>query len=105
LQGFSDGRFRGESALVYRLADSWPVLAFADALLFSDLGAAYRGFYDDFSHEDMAPDWGVGLRSAFSRGVALTLVVGWGATRVEQWNDEGFIVESTRLIAGVGGGF
>lgn len=104
MKAFLPGRFRGQSALVYSAAYSWPVLAYADALLFADLGSAYLGFFDDFSHDKMVVDWGTGLRTSFSRDMRVELLMAWGSNRVALF-DEGFTVDNFRFIAGIGRGF
>ncbi len=103
MQAFLPGRFRGDSALVYGAAYSWPVLAFADALVFTDLGTTYGGFYDDFSHDKMALSWGTGARTSFSRSFGIELLVAWGSNRIQLWDDQ-FAVDNVRFVAGVGSG-
>lgn len=100
MAGFSPGRTRGESAFVYRAGYSWPLLAFADALLFTDLGNVYRGFFEEFSHEKMMLDWGCGLKSTFSRELSIFVAVGFGTNQLDRWNDDGFHVDNTRFMAG-----
>lgn len=104
MRGFRAGRFRGESALVYSLAYSWPALAFADALLFTDFGSTFSGIYDDFDHDQMSLDWGFGFRTSFSREWMAQAMVAWGTNRAELW-DEQFEIERTRVVVGIGHGF
>lgn len=99
MRGFLPGRFRGGSALVYSIEYSWPLLAFADMVLFSEVGNAYNGFYDDFSHDKMALDWGTVLRSSFSREVVAWFGLGFGTNQFNRW-DEGFRVDQVRVTFG-----
>ncbi len=100
MRGFLPGRFRGQSALVYNLDYSWPLLSFADAIFFTEVGNAYNGFFDDFTHENMALDWGVGLRSSFSRELSVVFAVGFGTNQFDTWQADGFHVDKTRFLVG-----
>ncbi len=104
MKAFLPGRFRGQSALVYSLAYTWPVLAYADALLFADLGNAFLGFYDEFSHDKMVLDFGTGVRTSFSRDLRVELLFAWGSNRMNLWDDR-FLIDNFRFVAGVGRGF
>lgn len=104
MRGFIAGRFRGKSALVYTLSYAWPVFAYADVVLFGDVGSAFRGFFSDLAHEDMSTTFGAGLRSSFSRELVFQLLTAWGTNRIETW-DTSFEVENFRLVAGVTRGF
>ena len=97
--GFLPGRFRGDSSLVYQLEYSWPLLSFADAYWFAELGNVFSGFYSDFNHELMALDWGTGLRSSFSRELEVFLAVGFGTNQIKYW-DDAFVVDQVRFLAG-----
>ena len=100
MKAFFPGRFRGESALVYSLDYSWPLLAFADALVFSELGTTYSGFYDDFAHKNMVLDWGVGAKTTVSPEISLWGAIAFGTNQLEYWNDS-FALDSVRFVVGV----
>ena len=101
MRAFAPGRFRGESALVYSLDYSWPLLSVADALIFAEMGNVFEGFYDEFDHDKMAIDWGTGLRTSFSRDLQLLLAVGFGSNQINQWQS-GFDVDNVRFFVGAG---
>ena len=104
LLGFLLGRSRGESALVMHAAYSWPVLFFADAVLFWELGNAFNGFFDDLAFENMLMDWGVALRSSFSREFAVVIGVGFGTNQIDAWSDD-FNVDNVRFVLGASRAF
>jgi outer membrane protein assembly factor BamA len=107
LQGFTEGRFRGDSALAYGIHYSWPVLFFLDGVLFTELGGAFNGFFEDFSHDRMAGDFGLGLRTSFSREFSYQFLVAFGTNQTALWDDTdaGLEVDNTRVVAGVSGAF
>jgi len=99
LRGFLPGRFTGESSLVYSIDYSFPLLAYADLMLFAEAGNAFLGFFEGFAHDELVLDWGTGLRTSFSREMKLFLGVGFGTNQIEDYDE--FAVESTRVFAGV----
>ena len=101
LRAFTPGRFRGGSALVYSLDYSWPLLSVADALIFTEMGNVFEGFYENFDHDKMALSWGTGLRTSFSRELQLLIAVGFGSNQIDQWQN-GFDVDNIRLFVGAG---
>lgn len=100
MRGFLLGRFRGQSALVHALAYTWPVLFFADGLLFMELGNAFEGFFERFSYAQLCADAGFGLRTSFSRDFGINLLLAFGTNRLGRWDDDGLDVQNVRFVVG-----
>jgi outer membrane protein assembly factor BamA len=81
IRGFSNGRFRGNDALMATLEYSWPIGRGMDFLLFGDAGEV-MGRLDDFKVDRAEVGWGGGLRVFSQKGAVAKLE--FGKSR-EEW--------------------
>lgn len=104
LRGFLEGRFRGDSALLFTVQYRYPIWSMLDANLFLSMGNVYSGRFDDFAFRRMAMSWGIALRTNTSRDVSFDVLVAFGTNQAEHWRGD-FKVDFIRVTAGINQGF
>ena len=103
MRGFLTGRLRGPSTIVASLQYRYPVSSFIEGELFSSLGNAFAGHLDGFELQRLFLNWGLGLRTTFSRDASIALTVAVASNRLDSTSFDP--VDSTRLSLGVIHGF
>ena len=100
MRGFLEDSLRGASALSSALEYTWPVWAFADGLLFAELGEAFGPDFQGVALTSMRLSAGTGLRTQMADGVAAQFLVGVGTTPL----DEPTGLDSIRIAIGINRG-
>jgi Omp85 superfamily domain len=104
LRGFLEGRFRGDSALLFTVQYRYPIWSMLDANLFLSMGNVFTGRFEDFSFRRLAMSWGIALRTNTSRDVSFDVLVAFGTNQAEHWGGN-FKVDFIRVTAGINQGF
>lgn len=102
MRGFLLGRIRGQSAFVATFSYQYPIWTFLDANLFAGIGNGFDGRLQNFHIKRMFFNFGVGLRSNFTRAAALELAIAFGSNRFDSDN---FEIKQLRFVFGVNQGF
>jgi len=103
MRGFIQGRLRGDSAFVATAQYRYPIHAFVDSELFSSVGNVFPGHWDGLDLESLYWNYGLALRSNFSRETSVGLTVAFASTRFDNAAFEA--VDFVRIVVGVNNGF
>ena len=104
MPGFLEGRFRGDSMLLFTAQYRYPIWSMLDASLFVSVGNVFNGRFDDFAFRRMVMSWGIALRTNTSRDVSFDLLLAFGTNQLEHWRGD-FAVDFIRVTAGINQGF
>ncbi len=94
LLGFTWGRFRGDSAVLFELGYRYPIAYYFDANFVLGVGNTFGREFEGFDVEKLAGSFSLGVRTRETGLPPITVLVGFGTTRF----DEAFGVTSTRLV-------
>lgn len=105
MRGFLPRRFVGDSAFMTTLSYRYPVWSLLDAEVFAGMGNVFDGHYEGWSLERQHLNFGLSLRTNFTRDNAIQLLIAVGTTRLEEIETDSFKVDSVRFAFGVAQGF
>lgn len=103
MRGFLSGRLRGDSAFAAGAQYRYPFWTYLDAELFASAGNVFPGHLSGFGPQRLFLNYGVALRTTYSRDTSLALTAAVATNRLD---DPAFrLVDSTRFSVGVNRGF
>ena len=103
MRGFLAGRLRGSSTLVATVQYRYPVGNFLDGELFSSVGNAFSGHLDGLQIQRLFLNWGLGLRTTFTRDASISVTLAFASNRFDSTRLNP--VDATRVSLGVIHGF
>lgn len=97
MRGFRQGTLRGMSSFVTTIEYEWPVWAYLDAFIFTEVGNTFGQYLEGFHPGELRLSTGTGFRTTIDRDVGFVAMVGFGTT---PFNDDRFRIDNVRLTVG-----